>query len=238
MKNIQADLTALAARYGITVTPKQAEQFQSYLELLLAWNEKINLTAITEPDDVVVKHFLDCMLILSHCGIPEGARCMDVGTGAGFPGVVLKIMRPDLRLTLLDSLNKRLTVLADILEKLGLQAELVHERAEEAGRKTLYRLQYDFVTARAVAALPVLCEYCMPFVRQGGIFAAMKGPKAREETVGAQKAVSVLGGTFLPPEEYTLPDVEGRSLILVRRTAPLSDRYPRHGSKITKTPIQ
>lgn len=238
MKRIGADLTAYAARYGVEVAEEQAERFQSYLELLLEWNGKINLTAITEPDDVAVKHFLDCILLLKFCDIPSGAKFVDVGTGAGFPGVVMKIMRPDLRVTLLDSLNKRLLVLSDILGKLGLEAELLHERAEVAGRKPRYRLQYDFAAARAVASLPVLCEYCLPFLKKGGVFAAMKGPDPKEEAAGAEKAVSALGCAFLKTEEYTLPNGEGRSLILICRTSGLPELYPRHGSKIAKSPIR
>lgn len=237
MKKIGAVLIAYAGRYEITVTPEQAERFQSYMELLLEWNTKINLTAITEPDEIAAKHFLDCILLLKFCDVPSGAKFIDVGTGAGFPGVVMKIMRPDLRLTLLDSLNKRLLVLSDILGRLGLDAELLHGRAEEVGRKPQYRLQYEFAAARAVASLPVLCEYCLPFLKKGGVFAAMKGPDPRDEAAKAGKAVSALGCAFLKTEEYTLPNGEGRSVILIRRTAGLPVLYPRHGSKIAKSPI-
>ena len=238
MKNIESALKDSALRYEIELTKEQTEQFQLYMELLLSWNEKINLTAITEPDDVAVKHFLDCLLLFKYCPFPQGEKCIDVGTGAGFPGIVLKIMRPDLRLTLLDGLNKRLVVLSDILEKLGLNADLLHERAEEAGRKPQHRLQYGFVSARAVASLPVLCEYCLPFLKEEGIFAAMKGPNPEEEAVSAGKAVSVLGCTLERTEKYTLPNGEGRSLVLIRRTDGLPGAYPRHGAKIVKSPIQ
>lgn len=237
MQNIEAALKDSALQYGIELTKEQTEQFQFYMEILLEWNEKINLTAITEPDDVAIKHFLDCLLLFKFCAFPQGEKCIDVGTGAGFPGIVLKIMRPDLRLTLLDGLNKRLVVLADILEKLGLQAELLHERAEEAGRKPRHRLQYGFASARAVASLPVLCEYCLPFLQKDGVFAAMKGPNPEEETASAEKAVSALGCTLEKTEKYTLPNGEGRSLVLIRRTGGLSKIYPRHGAKILKSPI-
>ena len=238
MKKIGAELTAYAGRYGMDIESGQADRFQSYMEILLGWNEKINLTAITEPDEIAVKHFLDCILLLKYCEIPRGAKVIDVGTGAGFPGVVMKIMRPDIRLTLLDSLNKRLMVLSDIMKKIGVEAEIVHERAEEAGRKPFYRLQYDFAAARAVAALPSLCEYGLPFLKKGGVFAAMKGPNPEEEISAAKSAVSKLGCALLKTEKYTLPNGEGRSLILICRTGKLPDCYPRRGIKIQKTPIQ
>lgn len=238
MKNIESALKDAALRYEVELTNEQTRQFQLYMELLLDWNQKINLTAITEPDDVAVKHFLDCLLLFRFCSFSQGERCIDVGTGAGFPGIVLKIMRPDLRLTLLDGLNKRLVVLADILDHLGIQANLLHERAEEAGRKPQHRLQYGFVSARAVASLPVLCEYCLPFLKKGGVFAAMKGPNPEEEIASAAKAVSVLGCATDRTEKYTLPNGEGRSLILIRRISGLPDIYPRHGAKIVKSPIR
>lgn len=237
MSELQSVLVSMAAENGLAVSPKQAQQFQAYFELLVEWNAKINLTAITEPDAVAEKHFLDSILILKHWEFPQGAKVIDVGTGAGFPGVPLKIMRPDLDLTLLDGLNKRIVFLRELLKTLGLVAETVHGRAEELGREEKYRLSFDFATARAVARMPVLCEYCLPFVKQGGVFAAMKGPGAQEEAESAKKAAAVLGCSIEKAVDYTLPSGDGRSLILIRRTAALAQTYPRHGAKISKQPL-
>lgn len=237
MEQIREYLVQTAEKYGITVDETAAGRFQTYMELLLEWNEKINLTAIREPKEIVVKHFLDSILLMKYLDFPEGASLIDVGTGAGFPGLPLKIMRPGLRLTLLDGLNKRLVFLQEVLQRLDLSAEIVHARAEEGGRMPAYRQKYDFVTARAVAPLNVLGEYCLPFLKMGGTFAAMKGPQPQEECKNAENAVSLLGCTLSDVREFTLPGGDGRSLILIRRVKPLSDLYPRHGSKISKKPL-
>lgn len=237
MEDIRNLLISSVQEYGVEVTDAQAASFQQYMELLVEWNEKINLTAITEPREVAVKHFLDSILLLKYLKIPEGAKLIDVGTGAGFPGLPLKIMRPDMNLTLLDGLNKRLVFLQAVLDGLNLSAELVHARAEEGGRQPSYRTKYDFATARAVAPLNLLCEYCLPFLKMGGVFAAMKGPQTGDELESAKKAISLLGCELQSVEEFVLPGGDGRSLVLIRRTKPLPDLYPRHGSKISKSPL-
>ena len=213
----------------------QLEQFQTYMELLLEWNEKMNLTAITEPKAVAVKHFLDSILLLPY--MEGGDTLIDVGTGAGFPGVPLKIMRPQLHLTLLDSLNKRLRFLKEVLGQLGLEAAVVHARAEEGGRMPNLRAQFSFVTARAVAPLNLLCEYCLPFLQMGGTFLAMKGPEPEEEIAAAKKAVYLLGCELEGVEHFTLPGGDARSLVRIRRIKPLPSIYPRHGAKIAKSPL-
>lgn len=237
MKNIRHQLISAASAYGITVSPAQADQFQNYLELLSEWNQKMNLTALKEPEEIAEKHFLDSILILKYFDIPHGASIIDIGTGAGFPGVPLKIMRPDLQLTLLDGLNKRLIFLKELLKAISLSAEVVHLRAEEGGRKSEYRQKFDFATARAVARLPVLCEYCLPFLKIGGIFAAMKGPNVKEELQSAHNAIDVLGCELSSTCEYTLPGGDGRSLVFIRRSRPVPEKYPRHGAKISKSPL-
>ncbi len=237
MEDIQGLLLSSAQEYGVQETAAQAKQFQRYMELLVEWNEKINLTAITEPKEVAIKHFLDSILLLKYLDLPENAKLIDVGTGAGFPGLPLKIMRPNLNLTLLDGLNKRLVFLQNVLTELDLPAELVHARAEEGGRQPKYRVKYDVATARAVAPLNLLCEYCLPFLKMGGVFAAMKGPQAGEEVEAAKKAISLLGCELKSVEEFVLPGGDGRSLVLIQRTKPLPDLYPRHGSKISKSPL-
>lgn len=238
MKEFQKRLISSAAGCGVPISEQQAEQFQTYLDLLNEWNKKINLTALKEPEEILEKHFLDSVLILRLVRIPPGAKLIDVGTGAGFPGVPLKILRPDLDLTLMDGLNKRLIFLEALLKALSVPAELVHARAEEGGRMPQYRTKFDFATARAVARLPVLCEYCLPFLRDGGIFAAMKGPDVEKELESAQNAVKLLGCKTEAVKHYSLPGGDGRSLVLIRRTGPLLQKYPRHGSKIAKAPLE
>lgn len=237
MKNIRQQLTSAVSAAGLVVSPSQAEQFQAYLELLTEWNQKMNLTALKDPEEITEKHFLDSILILKYFDIPQGASVIDIGTGAGFPGVPLKIMRPDLQLTLLDGLNKRLIFLNELLKEISLSAEIVHMRAEEGGRKPELRQKFDFATARAVARLPILCEYCLPFLKKGGVFAAMKGPNIKEELQSSHNAIKQLGCEPLLVREYTLPGGDGRSLVFIRRNGGLLEKYPRHGAKISKSPL-
>lgn len=237
MEDIRERLVFSAQDAGIVLSGEQTESFQQYMELLLNWNEKINLTAIKEPEEIAYKHFLDSILILKYLNLPEGAKLIDVGTGAGFPGVPLKLMRPGLNLTLLDGLNKRLVFLQDLAEKLHFSAEFVHARAEEAGRQAAYRGKFDFATARAVAPLNLLCEYCLPFLKIGGVFIAMKGLEPEEEVRAAKNAVALLGCTLDGIEKFELPNGDSRSLILIRRTGPIPAAYPRHGAKIAKSPL-
>lgn len=237
MDDIQKLLISSARECGIEVTPQQAESFQQYMALLLNWNEKINLTAITQPEEIVHKHFLDSILLLKHLKLAKGSRLIDIGTGAGFPGVPLKLMRPEIELTLLDGLNKRLLFLKDLSEKLNFDADFVHARGEEAARQKPYREQFDFATARAVAPLNILCEYCLPFLRMGGIFSAMKGPQPMEELNAAKSAITVLGCALCDVEEFELPNGDKRSVITIQRIKPLASIYPRHGAKITKNPL-
>ena len=237
MEKIEARLQELAQAVGISLSGPQLGKFQRYLELLLVWNEKVNLTAITEPQEVVIKHFLDSLLLLNTVSLKQGAKVIDVGTGAGFPGIPLKIARPDLDLTLLDSLNKRLVFLQELLKELELSAETVHCRAEEGGRKKELRGKFDFVTARAVAPLNLLCEYCLPFLKVGGIFAAMKGPNCSEEIEAAKKAIGILGAEIKEKKELDLPDGSGRTIIVLKKCKETSDRYPRISAKIAKNPL-
>jgi 16S rRNA (guanine527-N7)-methyltransferase len=237
MSNAASRFVSMASDCGISVTPQQEEQFRLYAKLLVEWNEKINLTTVTDEEGIASKHFLDSALLLKYAEIPQGQKIIDVGTGAGFPGVPLKILRPDLRLTLLDGLNKRLIFLSEVMKELGLSGEIVHARAEEAARQKQYRTSFGFATARAVASMPVLCEYCLPFLRDGGVFAAMKGPDAGAEMERAAQAVSLLGCETVKTVTYTLPQGDGRTLFLIRRNRPLSAVYPRHGSKISKSPL-
>ncbi len=226
-----------AAEYGISLDEKALERFDIYAKLLVEWNEKINLTAITEPEEIVIKHFLDCLTVFSKVEIKEGAKIIDVGTGAGFPGLVMLIARPDLKMTLMDSLNKRLNVIKDILDKLELFADVVHSRAEDGGQNKAYREKYDFSTARAVSNLRDLSEYCLPFVKVGGSFIAMKAAKAEEEIAAAQKAIKTLGGTVAEKHTFELEDAGERNIILIKKISSTPAKFPRPSAKIAKNPL-
>lgn len=226
-----------ALKYGIDLDDRALERFDLYAKLLVEWNEKINLTAITDPEEIVIKHFLDCLTVFSKVEIKNGARIIDVGTGAGFPGLVMLIARPDLEMTLMDSLNKRLNVIKDILEKLELTADVVHSRAEDGGQNKAYREKYDFSTARAVSNLRDLTEYCLPFVKKGGCFIAMKAAKAEEEIAAAQKAIKILGGTVSEKHTFELEDAGERNIILIKKISSTPAKFPRPSAKIAKNPL-
>ncbi len=237
--DIKDELIAKAKEVGIKITKAQAEKFQKYLELLLNWNEKINLTAITDPSECVVKHFVDSLLFLKTVSPKQGAKIIDVGTGAGFPGIPIAIMRPDVKLTLLDSLNKRLVFLREVCKELEIEAEFVHKRAEEAGKIKGMRENYDIATARAVARMNTLCEYCIPLIKMKGLFVVMKGPGLDEEMEEAKKAIRILGCDVKKQENYTLPNEEKseRNIAVLQKFRFTPKDYPRHGNKITKDPI-
>lgn len=237
MEAFTSILIGKAKAAGIKLTPEQAEKFRLYYELLTAWNEKMNLTAITDPAEVAEKHFIDSLTLLAHCKLKPGAKLMDVGTGAGFPGVPLKIMRPDLQLTLLDGQNKRLVFLEAVCTALGIEAERIHKRAEEAGRIPALREAFDVVTARAVAPLNILAEYCLPLVKMKGFFLAMKGPGAAEELVQSERALTLLGGERARVIAFTLPEAGERNIVAVQKRAFTPKEYPRHGGTITKHPL-
>lgn len=183
------------------------------------------------------KHFLDCLLFFKHVSVEPKSKIIDVGTGAGFPGLVLKIARPDIELTLMDGLNKRLTFLNAVLSELGLQAQTVHSRAEDGGKNPLYREQYDIACARAVANLPVLCEYCIPFVKVGGHFVAMKGASANEELLSAQNAYNVLGCEKPVIICENLRENESRAFIIAKKISQTPPKYPRMNGKIAKSAL-
>ena len=227
-----------AALYGVELDDKALERFDIYARLLVEWNEKINLTAITEPDEIVIKHFVDSLSVFSAIEIPEGARVIDVGTGAGFPGVAMLIARPDLDITLMDSTNKKLNVIRDILENMGLEANVVHKRAEEAGQSKDFRETYDFATARAVSNLRDLSEFCLPFVKVGGTFISMKSAKADEEIEEGKKAIAVLGGRIREKKTFNLEDAGERTVILIEKSSSTPAKYPRPSAKMAKNPIR
>ena len=237
MEDVKNDLREMGKSIGVKLTGEQLDKFQLYMEMLLEWNEKLNLTAIKEPMQVAEKHFLDSLTVLSACSIKQGARVLDVGTGAGFPGIPMKIMRPDLEVTLLDGVNKKLNFLGELCQALGISCARVHKRAEEAGRDASMRESFDVVTARAVAALNVLCEYCLPLVKMKGFFVAMKGPGVGEEVEAAKRALEVLGGDRVRVERMVLPSAGERNLVVVQKLRFTPKDYPRHGGTILKHPL-
>ncbi len=222
---------------GLSYTPEQLAALDTYAALLVEWNQKMNLTAITSPDGIAVLHFADSLSLLKSLPLTGEERLLDIGTGAGFPAIPLKIFRPQLQLTMMDSLNKRLTFLKEVLATVGLTANVIHSRAEEAARDKTLRQQFDVVTARAVASLQVLAEYCLPYVKVGGTFAAMKGPSCKEECEVAQKAIATLGGKLERVDSFTLSDGSKRNIAIIQKVANTPDTYPRHGSKIAKKPL-
>lgn len=224
---------------SIAFSPEEISKLELLKSLLLEWNEKINLTAITESDEVDIKHFLDSATCLATGYIKDGANIIDVGTGAGFPGIPVKILNDSLRVTLLDSLNKRIKYLEDVVSKLGLRdVSLVHSRAEDGGSSKLYREKYDVALSRAVAAMNVLCEYCLPFVKLGGYFICQKGPSYKEELDCATKAIEVLGGRLRETQSYKLPSSDiTHYIIVIEKIKETPARYPRKAGKPTTEPI-
>ncbi|MBE6767881.1 MAG: 16S rRNA (guanine(527)-N(7))-methyltransferase RsmG [Ruminococcaceae bacterium] len=229
-------LKETAASLGITVDDTAAERLDIYARLLVEWNEKMNLTAITDPEGIVLKHFVDSLTALPL--LPKTPfSLIDVGTGAGFPGLPLAILRDDMQLTLLDSLNKRLIFLEEVCRAVGVSATRIHARAEEGGRNPDLRDAFDVATARAVAGLPVLCELCLPFVKVGGRFLALKGPDAPREKEEAARAVKTLGGRFAEGAAVTLPNLaaEGgtseRHILVVEKTTVTPQKFPRPNAK-------
>lgn len=209
------------------------EKFNIYMKILLEWNEKINLTAIKEPDEIIKKHFYDSLTCIDSGYIKEGASVVDVGTGAGFPGVPLKIERDDIKLTLLDSLNKRINFLNTLCNELGIDADCIHIRAEDAGKNEKYREKFDVAVSRAVANLSTLSEYCLPLVKKGGFFLAMKGKDIDGELETAKPLIKLLGGKV---KEVQMHDIEGtditHSIVVIEKIDGTPKKYPRNGKKI------
>lgn len=226
-----------AEKLGLSVSSQQLDRFEKLAELLVEQNKTMNLTAITDPDGIAVKHFADSISVLSAVEFKSGAKVLDVGTGAGFPGIPLLIMKPDIDLTMLDSTAKKLKYVANTVDSLGLNAKVLHSRAEEAAQKPEYRESFDIVCSRAVAALNILCEYCLPFVKKDGIFAAMKGAKAQEEIEAANNAIKTLGGEIIDKKSFTLSDGAERTIIIIKKISHNLPKYPRPSAQIAKKPL-
>lgn len=228
-----------SALAGLALSPEQLEQFACYYEMLTETNRVMNLTAITEPREVAVKHMVDSLLAADRSFARAGTLLADVGTGAGFPGLPLKIFCPGLDVTLIDSLGKRLKFLESVIAELGLtNIRCVHLRAEDAGRDAAHRGRYDIVTARAVARLSVLAEYCLPLVKRGGRFVALKGSKYKDELAEARAALKILGGQLESAAEVKLPGLDdGRAVIRIKKTGPTPKAYPRRAGTPEKQPL-
>lgn len=231
--NLMLDMKLL----GIDIKEEQSEKFYEYMNLLIEWNNKINLTAITKPEEIIKKHFVDSAVISQY--INNKDTIIDVGTGAGFPGIPLKILKNDIKITLLDSLNKRLVFLNEVISKLELKnVKIQHSRAEEAGSNKEYREKYDVAVSRAVAPLNILVEYLLPLIKIGGKAICMKGNSIEEEVQTARKAISTLGGKVEKIESFVLPNTDiNRSIVIIEKIKNTSSKYPRKAGIPSKNPI-
>lgn len=230
-------LKSEAEKIGIILDDTALTRLDKYAEMIVETNKTLNLTAITEPDEILYKHFIDSLSLLTVIDLKEGAKVIDVGTGAGFPGVVLLIARPDIKITLMDGTNKRLNFIRSVLDEIGLDAEILHSRAELAGKDKAYREKFDLVTARAVANMNTLSEYCMPFVKVGGIFAPMKAAKADEELDSAEGAIKLLGSKVDKVCHLDIANCGERCIIITKKISQTPPKYPRASAQISKKPL-
>lgn len=221
---------------NFNIDNKIIEKFKNYSSLLLEWNEKMNLTAVTNPAEISVKHFLDSIAPLSVIDLKKDSKIIDVGTGAGFPGIPIKIIREDLNFTFMDSLNKRINFLKEVSKQINLEkVEFIHSRAEEAGKDKNYREKYDYAVSRAVANLKVLCEYCIPFVKIGGFFISFKQFEVENEIDEAKAMIGTLGGKIADIKEISIPQSDiKRKIIVIEKIKETPNQFPRNSNKIKK----
>lgn len=233
-------MKSAASEVGLDLSEYQYEQFIKYMRLLQEWNEKVNLTAITEDEQVIKKHFIDCIKAFKSKPIREAKTIIDVGTGAGFPGLPIAIMNPNIKVTLLDSLNKRVIFLNTVVSELGLaNVTTIHSRAEDGARKIELREKFDVATSRAVANMAVLSEFCMPYVRVNGHFVALKGPSVDEELKEGKAAIKILGGEIQGILEVNIEDTDLRhNIVEIKKVKKCSKIYPRKAGTINKDPLK
>ena len=229
------ELIEISEMCGIKLGDELYKKLDLYAEILTEYNKKINLTAIMSPDEMYVKHFLDSMIVCTMLDFPANSTVIDIGSGAGFPLVPMKLYRPDLKITLLDSLKKRTEFLKILTSELGFEANIINDRAENAAKSDEFRENYDFCVARAVAPLSLLCEYCLPFVKVGGHFLALKGPS--EDAFEKKKVFTELGAEVYGQNDYSLPNGDSRRIIISRKVSHISSRYPRNSNQILKHPL-
>lgn len=225
---------------GLKCSDETIDKFSKYREILVEWNQKMNLTGIEEEKEVYIKHFLDSVAAVKKGYIKDGMSIIDVGTGAGFPGLPLRICLENSKVTLLDSLNKRINFLSEVCTNINIDdIELMHGRAEDFGKDEKYREQYDIATARAVAGLPILMEFCVPFIKVGGYFVCLKGPNADTELEESRKAMEVLGLEFVEKIDVELPEIELKhNIVVFKKVNSTPAKYPRKAGKPVKTPIK
>jgi len=224
-------------KHGILISPEAEELLEQYMDLILLWNEKMNLTAVTDRDQIIIKHFLDSLMLIKYEQL-EGKTLIDIGTGAGLPGLVLKIAEDGLNVVLLDSLSKRITFLDEVITRLGLKdVSAYHSRAEDGVREPGMRESFDIAVSRAVAKLGTLCEYCLPYVKVGGLFVAYKGPEYHEELTEAEAAMEALGAKLEKVEEFRLNSDHSRALVFIRKLSQTPSNFPRKPHIIAKKPI-
>ena len=226
--------------FGIEASDKMLADFQKYKEILVEWNQKMNLTGIEDEKEVFIKHFLDSVSAVTKGYIKNGMSLIDVGTGAGFPGMPLRICLPELKVTLLDSLNKRINFLQEVANQLDIDdIEFIHGRAEDFGKSEEYREGFDIATARAVAGLPALMEFCVPFVKVGGYFVCLKGPNANLELEESKKAMEALGLEYIEKIDIKLPEIDlDHNILVFKKVKNTPSKYPRKAGKVTKNPIK
>ena len=227
--------TALCEKNEITLDEAAVERFDAFASLLVEWNKKMNLTAITEPQEIEIKHFLDCLLVQKYFDFSTVKTAVDIGAGAGFPSIPLLICNENVEFTLVDSLNKRLEFLEVVCKEFGINANLVHSRAEELGQNKDYRESFDLALARAVAPMNVLSEYCLPFVKPGGSFVALKG--SNDDVSPAQSSIQTLGGELVNNVSYKLNNEDIRTLAIVKKISQTPTQYPRKPKKISTKPL-
>ena len=227
--------TDLCEKNGITLDETALDRFDLFARLLVEWNKKMNLTAITEPQEIEIKHFLDCLLVQKYFDFSSLKTAVDIGAGAGFPSIPLLICNENVEFTLVDSLNKRLDFLSVVCKELGINANLIHSRAEELGQNEEFRESFDLALARAVAPMNVLSEYCLPFVKSGGSFVALKG--SNDDITPAQNAIKTLGGELVNNVSYKLNDGDLRTLAIVKKISQTPTQYPRKPKKISTKPL-